>query len=234
MLVALNLPFIVIGLATMLVSGWSYYNGRRFAGRERRRAPGRVMGDAVALHFGVQPADLARWQSARRLRVRHDARGLVVGVETDLGVDKVDRRPADHADPLPWIEGLVVARDQVRNRVSPRTQIAAHAIAPSASRVFDSDIDLESLFDGVASAQGPQDDAVVAGEVPREERKATRRGSAPAPVFDPAVLADLGLFDMETKKDAVSDKSDQSDQSERDESEPSPTVFQHDGRMYYI
>lgn len=230
MLVALNLPLIVIGLATILVSGWSYYNGRRFSGRERRRAPGRVMGDTVALHFGVQPADLTRWQSARRLRIRHDTRGLVVVVESDLGEDKVDRRPADHADPLPWIEGLVVAREQGNNALSQRTQIASHAIAPSASRIFDGGIDLEALFESIAPVKTAAKKAFDGGEALGAEVKPPQRepAPAPAPAFDPAVLADLGLFDPEMNRSGVSEP------SQLDEPAPSPEVFQHNGRMYYI
>lgn len=108
---AMNLPLLVMGTATALVSGWSFYNAWRFAGRERRRPSGRVLGEALAVHFCVDPIDLAHWQGSRRLVVKHDTRGLVTSVETARGVDRVVRRPVDHADPLPYIEGLVVERE---------------------------------------------------------------------------------------------------------------------------
>lgn len=269
MLVMLNLPLMVIGLATLLVSGWSYYHGRRFAGRERRRAPGRVMGDALAQHFGVHPADLARWQSARRLRVRHDIRGLVIGVESELGVDKVDRRPPNHADPLPWIEGLVVGREEIITAPVPRrTQITRHMIEPSVTRAFDSDIDLASLLDlnspmagsDTATVQGRNKTAPFfaaedvtrthakradtgpvfsrSGDQPaartepratseaRSKASLTPRHGAATSEFDPASLADLGLFD-ELNTHSTTARSADSDAAPA-------SAFQHEGRVYYI
>lgn len=219
----LNLPLMVIGLATIVVSGWSYYHGRRFAGRERRRAPGRVMGEALAHHFGVHPADLTRWQSARRLLVRHDTRGLVVGVESELGVDKVDRRPPDYADPLPWIEGLVVDREDITEPVSRRAQITRQVIAPPATRVFESDYDEVSRGNVRASMAG-------AAPAPAVHNKASAPScnKAVSGTFDPALLADLGLFDPESNTNSSAT------QGPPDSDASALRAFQHEGRVYYI
>lgn len=209
---ALNLPLMVIGLATVLVSGWSFYNGKRFAGRERRRAPGRVMGDALALHFGVQPADLSRWQRSRRLLVRHDIRGLVTGVETEFGVDKVDRRPADHADPLPWIEGLVVAWEtaeepSVHDTPRPPEVKAKPAVKPESAAKP------ESAKKPAPAAKG---------------QPARKSAMSPVSGFDPAMLADLGLFDDEPTGSGVDP------QQQPDEAAPETEAFDHSGRVYYF
>lgn len=219
---ALNLPLMVIGLASLVVSAWSFYNGKRFAGRERRRPPGRIMGDALALHFGVQPADLTRWQRARRLRVRHDARGLVVGVETEFGVDKVDRRPADHADPLPWIEGLVVAREDADAVPAPTTPRHSPVIMPPSAAMLAGEFETTAEFvePTLVEVAAPREDSrrtpiwdwepvsdsenALVSEPASFEAPDVPVGSSPEPApkpspaqvsgFDPSMLADLGLF----------------------------------------
>jgi len=225
---ALNLPLMVIGLATIVVSAWSFYNGKRFAGRERRRAPGRLMGNALALHFGVQPADLTRWQRARRLRVHHDTRGLVVGVETEFGVDKVDRRPADHADPLPWIEGLVVAREEIE--APPVRDLPRHSpvAMPPVSVLLEGEF---AVSPPTTPDEAPAQPPPPAGTQARRKSAAKTESespAAPASGFDPSMLADLGLFTAEVEEDEHQPSTPSAEpESDRD-------AFRHGGRTFYF
>lgn len=62
--------------------GWAAYNIWRFKGVETRAAPPAVPNEEIARLFAVDPAEVARWQSARHLVVTHDKDGHIACVIT--------------------------------------------------------------------------------------------------------------------------------------------------------
>jgi biofilm PGA synthesis protein PgaD len=83
-LVWYGLVILVIGF---VLRSWAWYNQKRFAGRDKRRTvPHFVSVEELAAFNRVDSGSLAGWQRARRLLVRHDPEGRVIGVETgDFG-----------------------------------------------------------------------------------------------------------------------------------------------------
>ncbi len=59
---------------------WALLNWWRFAERERRRFARPVAPAQIAHSYGLEPAQLARWQAQRRLVVVHDAEGRPTGL----------------------------------------------------------------------------------------------------------------------------------------------------------
>ncbi|HEV3020583.1 MAG TPA: poly-beta-1,6-N-acetyl-D-glucosamine biosynthesis protein PgaD [Burkholderiaceae bacterium] len=77
----LPLYLAVIGILCGALIGWALLNWWRFADRERRRSFKSVSDAMIAQSYGIEPAQLARWRSARRLVVSHNAEGRPTAAE---------------------------------------------------------------------------------------------------------------------------------------------------------
>ena len=84
-----SLYAIIVGCLGGSLLVWAYYNFIRFRGVQRRRARLPVTRAEQARHFGVEPATLAQWTDAKRLVLRHDAAGRILGADpgTSSGSD---------------------------------------------------------------------------------------------------------------------------------------------------
>jgi len=71
----------VVGLLCGGLVLWALASWWRFGQRERRKSAPGVSTQAVARRLGLDPVDLARWQTARRLVVHHDGEGRPCGFE---------------------------------------------------------------------------------------------------------------------------------------------------------
>jgi biofilm PGA synthesis protein PgaD len=71
----------VIGILCGGLIGWALLNWWRFADRERRRSFKPVSAAMIAHRWGIEPQELARWQTARRLVVSHDPEGRPICAE---------------------------------------------------------------------------------------------------------------------------------------------------------
>ncbi len=69
----------VVAVLCGTLVGWALVNWWRFAQHDRRHAYQTVSPRLLAHSYGVAPEELARWQSARRLVVSHDANGRPTG-----------------------------------------------------------------------------------------------------------------------------------------------------------
>jgi len=75
--------YAVVALANgAVLIAWARYNQSRFRGRERRGAHPLVTVADLAELYRVPEADVARWQQARILVMRHDPDGTLGGVTT--------------------------------------------------------------------------------------------------------------------------------------------------------
>lgn len=61
---------------------WATYNFRRFRGRDRRRSRPALPRRRIAVFYGLTEAQVAAYQDARCLVMRHDESGRLVAVET--------------------------------------------------------------------------------------------------------------------------------------------------------
>jgi len=75
----------IYSLIIVLLGGgivfWANYNITRFSGVERRRVNPPVTPADIGRDFGQDPKSVARWQSEKRLYVKHDDEGHIAGVE---------------------------------------------------------------------------------------------------------------------------------------------------------
>jgi biofilm PGA synthesis protein PgaD len=73
--------FVVVAWLGGALLLWAYYNLARFHGSQRRRPRPAVTRAEQARHYGIAPAELARWTDSRRLVVHHDADGRITGAD---------------------------------------------------------------------------------------------------------------------------------------------------------
>lgn len=76
-----------------ILIGWALYNKFRYRGRENRRARPAITVDDLAERYKLPPEDIAKWQSARILMMKHDDAGVLTKVEV-LGVPAAKRAAA--------------------------------------------------------------------------------------------------------------------------------------------
>jgi len=70
---------VAVMCSTLIV--WALINWWRFSDQERRKFSGSVAPEESARFYGLDPLQLVRWQSERRLVVQHDADGQPTGVQ---------------------------------------------------------------------------------------------------------------------------------------------------------
>lgn len=85
-----NYMLIIISLGSALIS-WAIYNQARFRGNERRKAAPMVAVEDVARFYSLNPEDVVRWREARIMVMHHDARGVLVGVDTKIAPANANR-----------------------------------------------------------------------------------------------------------------------------------------------
>jgi poly-beta-1,6-N-acetyl-D-glucosamine biosynthesis protein PgaD len=68
-----------------ILIGWALYNKYRYRGRDNRRARPAITVANLAELYKLPAEDIAKWQSARILMMKHDDNGVLTKVEV-LGV----------------------------------------------------------------------------------------------------------------------------------------------------
>jgi len=76
-LLGFYLTVIVFFGASLLA--WAYYNLARFRGSGRRKQVPIASGSAASERYGIAQERLIEWRGARRLVLRHDAQGHLLG-----------------------------------------------------------------------------------------------------------------------------------------------------------